>query len=383
MSSSSGLVLIVDDTMENIQVLGSLLRDAGYSINVATNGTQALTTLERVIPDLVLLDIMMPVMDGFEVCRRMKQHPDWRDIPVIFLTAKVETESVVEGFELGAVDYVTKPFQAAELLKRVDTHLTLSRLRRELASRVDELSDALDQIEKLHREQDAFLRHELNNVINPIAGYTSMLESSVGSVLDEKPRSWLKAISKGTDSMQRMLGDLKDLNEVERGARTFSLMPVPLYGILEDVIRDVRAASQGQVPVKLSPETLDARVGADLSFLPGVFKNLIKNAVEHVAPGPDSGAMTSGPDGRGVLVQCNASESSVTIDIINGGDPVPQERLTTFFEKFNSTKAGEGGTGLGTTYARIVTEAHGGSISVSSSAEDGTRVRVELPRVVS
>lgn len=383
MSSSSGLVLIVDDTMENIQVLGSLLRDAGYGINVANDGTKALSTLERVIPDLVLLDIMMPVMDGFEVCRRMKQNPEWCDIPVIFLTAKVETESVVEGFELGAVDYVTKPFQAAELLQRVDTHLTMSRLRKELAVRVDELSAALGQIEQLHREQDAFLRHELNNVINPIAGYTSMLESSVGSDLDEKPQSWLKAISKGTDSMQRMLGDLKDLNEVERGSRTFSLMPVPLYGILEDVIRDVEAATRGQVPIVLSPDAFDAGVHADLSFLPGVFKNLIKNAVEHVAAFTGAGTQTPVLDPVPVLVECGATDSMVSIDIVNGGTPIPEDRLATFFEKFNSTKAGEGGTGLGTTYARIVTEAHGGAISVSSSAADGTRVRVELPRAVS
>lgn len=380
MTDANGLVLIVDDTLENIQVLGSLLRDAGYSINVATSGKQALSTLDRVIPDLVLLDIMMPEMDGFEVCRRMKTNADWRSIPVIFLTAKVETESVVEGFELGAVDYVTKPFQAAELLQRVETHLTLSRLRKELSDRVDELSDALGRIEQLHREQDAFLRHELNNVINPIAGYAGMLESSIGAAMDQKPLSWLKSISKGTESMQHMLKDLKDLNEVERGAKTFSLMPVPLYGILEDVIRDVAAGTDDQIPIHLHPELLDVRVPADLSFLPGVFKNLIKNAVEHLRT---TNGNEDGPGPQGVQVLCSAEESTVTIDVVNGGDPIPEDRLATFFEKFNSTKAGDGGTGLGTTYARIVTKAHGGSISVSSSEEDGTRVRVELPRVVS
>lgn len=380
MTDASGLVLIVDDTLENIQVLGSLLRDAGYSINVATSGKQALSTLDRVIPDLVLLDIMMPEMDGFEVCRRMKTNAAWRSIPVIFLTAKVETESVVEGFELGAVDYVTKPFQAAELLQRVETHLTLSRLRKELSDRVDELSDALGRIEQLHREQDAFLRHELNNVINPIAGYAGMLESSIGAAMDQKPLSWLKSISKGTESMQHMLKDLKDLNEVERGAKTFSLMPVPLYGILEDVIRDVAAGADDQIPIHLHPELLDVRVPADLSFLPGVFKNLIKNAVEHLRT---TNGNEDGPGPQDVQVLCSAEESTVTIDVVNGGDPIPEDRLATFFEKFNSTKAGDGGTGLGTTYARIVTKAHGGSISVSSSEEDGTRVRVELPRVVS
>lgn len=376
MRDANGLVLIVDDTQENILVLGSLLRDAGYNINVATNGEQALATLERITPDLVLLDVMMPVMDGFEVCRRMQEHETWRSIPVIFLTAKVETENIIEGFELGAVDYVTKPFQSSELLQRVETHLTLSRLRRELSLRVDELSEALARIEQLRREQDAFLRHELNNVINPISGYADMLSTFVGPQLEEKPRAWLSSIVRGAASMQRLLSDLKDLNDVERGGHALSLMPVPLYGILEDVIRDVDASMAVDVPILLQPASLDARVSADLSFLPGVFKNLIKNAVEHVASADPSVWQD------GVRVHCSLSPTEVITDITNGGPPVPEDRLATFFEKFNSTKTGSGGTGLGTTYARIVTEAHGGSIAVHSSAEEGTRVRVELPRIV-
>ena len=382
-SGPSGHVLIVDDTPENIQVLGSLLRESDYDINVATSGKQALETLERVHPDLVLLDIMMPDMDGYEVCRRMKENPITADIPVIFLTAKTETNSVVRGFELGAVDYVTKPFQAPELLQRVDTHLTLSRLRGELESRVEDLSRALGQIDQLNREQDAFLRHELNNVINPIAGYADMLRTVLGGSVDEKALSWLDAILRGTSSMQRILTDIKRLSAIERGAENLAFMPIPLYGILVDIIADVRSTlvrntddpgTEGSVIINLLPESLDARIQADLSFLPGVFKNVIKNAAEHVletSPNPV------------VTVSCTADEAVVTVDVHNGGDPVPPERLATFFDRFNSTKLGQGGTGLGTTYARIVTEAHGGSISVSSSAEDGTRVRISLPRVVS
>jgi len=378
MPDTDGLILIVDDTKENIQVLGSLLRESGYRINIATNGSQALETLERITPDLVLLDIMMPGIGGYEVCRRMRGNPDWSEIPVIFLTAKVETESIVEGFELGAVDYVTKPFQAAELLKRVDTHLTLSTLRKELAHQVDALSEALGRIEQLHREQDAFLRHELNNVISPIAGYTHMLQTTVASDLGDKPVQWLHSISRGVESMQRLLKDLKHLNEVERGAHAFSFMPVPLYGILEDVIRDVQMGNNQSVLVHLEPPILEASVSADLTFLPGVFKNLIKNACEHVAASAE--ASETGGD---VRVVCTLEEEAVGIEVINGGAPVPAYVISSFFEKFNSTKTASGGTGLGTSYAQIVTEAHGGSISVSSSEEDGTRVRVELPRIVS
>jgi adenylate cyclase len=124
-------ILIVDDTPANIQALAAILKSKGYQISAATNGRQALEVLARMQPDLILLDVMMPEMDGFETCRRLKEAEQWRQIPVIFLTAKTETADIVQGFELGAVDYVAKPFNAHELLARVNTHLTMDRLRRE------------------------------------------------------------------------------------------------------------------------------------------------------------------------------------------------------------------------------------------------------------
>lgn len=124
-------ILIVEDAPSNILALTSILKEQGYQVNVATNGRQALEVLGRIRPDLILLDIMMPEMDGFETCQRIKASMHWREIPLIFLTSRNETTDVVRGFELGAVDYVAKPFNAHELLARVRTHLTLDRLHRE------------------------------------------------------------------------------------------------------------------------------------------------------------------------------------------------------------------------------------------------------------
>ena len=124
-------ILIVEDAPANIQALSAILKAESYQISVAINGRQALDVLDRVRPDLILLDVMMPEMDGFETCQRIKQSTAWREIPIIFLTAKTETADIVRGFELGAVDYVAKPFNAHELLARVRTHLTLDYLFRE------------------------------------------------------------------------------------------------------------------------------------------------------------------------------------------------------------------------------------------------------------
>jgi adenylate cyclase len=138
----SSRILVVDDTPANIQTLTGTLKGRGYQISVATNGRQALEVLGRLRPDLILLDVMMPEMDGFETCRRIKASEQWRQIPVIFLTARTETADLVQGFELGAVDYVAKPFNAHELLARVSTHLTLDELRRNLAQKNAELARA-------------------------------------------------------------------------------------------------------------------------------------------------------------------------------------------------------------------------------------------------
>jgi len=140
--ASSNRILVVDDTPANIQSLAAILKEGGYQISVATNGKQALEALARVQPDLILLDVMMPEMDGFETCRRIKASEQWRQIPIIFLTAKTETTDIVQGFESGAVDYVAKPFNAHELLARVSTHLMVDELRRNLAAKNAELARA-------------------------------------------------------------------------------------------------------------------------------------------------------------------------------------------------------------------------------------------------
>jgi adenylate cyclase len=141
-------ILIVDDTPANIQTVAAILKGQGYQLSVATNGRQALDVVEKIRPDLILLDVMMPEMDGFETCRHIKSAPAWQDIPIIFLTAKTETADLVKGFEIGAVDYVGKPFNAHELLARVNTHLTIDQLRRSLAAKNAELARAHELVRK-------------------------------------------------------------------------------------------------------------------------------------------------------------------------------------------------------------------------------------------
>ena len=174
--AATSRILVVDDTPANIQTLTATLKERGYQISVATNGKQALEVLARVTPDLILLDVMMPEMDGFETCRRLKANEQWQHIPVIFLTAKTETADIVQGFELGAVDYVAKPFNAHELLARVTTHLTMDELRRSLAGKNAELARAHELVRR------AFGRYVSEEVA------TSILQSPEGLELGGEER---------------------------------------------------------------------------------------------------------------------------------------------------------------------------------------------------
>ncbi|HSE37155.1 MAG TPA: response regulator [Blastocatellia bacterium] len=149
LGTTNARILVVDDTPANIQTLTAILKQQGYQISVATNGRQAIEVIEKVHPDLVLMDVMMPEMDGYEACRHIKASPLWRDLPIIFLSAKTETSDIVHGFELGAVDYVAKPFNAHELLARVNTHLTLQSLRRQFELRNAELARELEVAQEL------------------------------------------------------------------------------------------------------------------------------------------------------------------------------------------------------------------------------------------
>src|SRR6478736_8585587 len=169
-------ILIIDDAPANIQTLSTILKERGYNLNIATNGRQGLDVLERIRPDLILLDIMMPEIDGFETCRRIKASTAWREIPIIFLTAKTDTADIVRGFELGAVDYVAKPFNAHELLARVNTHLTIDELRRSLAQKNAELARAHELVRR------AFGRYVSEEVA------TSILKSPEGLELGGEER---------------------------------------------------------------------------------------------------------------------------------------------------------------------------------------------------
>jgi len=351
-------ILIADDTIRNLQILGDVLEREGYQINVARDGQQAIDIATKVKPDLILLDVMMPEMDGFDVCGVLKGVPETAGIPIISLTAKVETEDIVRGFELGAVDYITKPFNTTELLVRVQNHLSIHLLQ-------SALRESLDDIDRMRREQEAFLRHELNNRIAPIMGYADML---IEALEEERQKRWAASISTATQEMADLIRALRSLQDLETGTYELSRRRIPVEAILESVIDNLKASGTYEVDIAFAPAESGTEINVDVNLMNGVFLNLLKNAAEHV----------SSIEGETVVsVSVTKQYDKILISITKGGPPIPEDRLDSFFEKFN-TQGKEGGTGLGTTYAALVTRAHGGDISVTSTLETGTTVTVSL-----
>lgn len=379
-------LLIVEDAPANIQALTAVLREAGYLLHVATNGRQALEVLGKVRPDLILLDVMMPEMDGFEACTRIKAVPAWRDIPIIFLTAKTETGDIVRGFELGAVDYVPKPFHAHELLARVSTHLTIDRLRKE--------NERLVRVESevaRHRsvaQMVAGVAHEINTplgIVNTAASLVSRaLLSPTLMAMGETPdgREVLDDLTDASALIARNVTRahklVQDFKKVSVDQITDIKERVDLADVVADIAHLFRVTSRAsRMDVVIANTLPDAR-GEWLGYpgsLTQVLQNLLSNAQRYAYAEGVGGTVeiTLALEGTG-------ASARYRIAVRDFGRGIAPEHLPRVFEPFFTTGRGKGGSGLGMAIVyNLVTVHLQGSIAIESTVGDGTTVTVHVP----
>ena len=242
-SKKEDRILIVDDTIVNVQLLAALLQKEGYLINVAQDGLRALETVKEMPPDLILLDIMMPKMNGYETCIQLRKNPEYRKIPIIFLTAKMEPEDIVKGFQIGAVDYLTKPFNTEELLARVTTHLKLKHAYQEIEQQkktLEQQNAELIESAKLREDVDQIIRHDLKTPLNPIIGYPQLLMRN--EELSEKGQVYVKKIEDSGYRLLNMINLSLDLFKMER--KVYNLRPIPVD--LMPIFRQIETESKWQ-----------------------------------------------------------------------------------------------------------------------------------------
>ena len=357
-------ILVVDDTEANIDILAETLADE-YDIVAATTGEDALAIAAESPPDLILLDIMMPVMDGYEVCRRLKDNEGTRDIPVIFVTAKTETTDETHGFELGAVDYITKPISPPIVKARVRTHLELQRARRVLEEQNRELIEAA----RLRDDVDQIMRHDLKGPLTSIIGMPQLI--MMDAELKTDHHRALKYIEESGYIMLKMINLSLDLFKMERGMYVLDPQPVDLSRVFTKVMGDQEILTKNKklsldmsINGHIAGETDSFLVMADELLAFSLFSNLVRNAVE------------AAPDNSPIRIALDHGPVMNRVAVSNMG-AVPKEIRDRFFEKY-VTSGKSGGTGLGTYSARLMTETMNGSIHLESSAKKGTTVTVLL-----
>lgn len=356
-------ILVVDDTPTNIDVVKGILSE-DYFVQAAINGEMALKIVEKQKPDLILLDIMMPEMDGYEVCRRLKADEASSGIPIMFFTTKTEAQDEVMGFKLGAVDYVTKPANPNRLKARVRTHIELAQVHQQLMEQNAELVEAA----QLREDVEGIMQHDLKSPLNCIIGYPHLLLLS--DVTDDQ-REMIKAIEESGQRMLQMINMSLDLFKMERGFYELRPEPVDLIAIARNVFFELERLAQAKslelrilCSGKNPTENEQCMASGEPLLCHSLLANLCKNAIE------------ASPDGGAVTVAVDAG-AEATIVIENAGE-VPQEMRLRFFEKF-TTAGKEQGTGLGTYSAKLITETQKGAIQLDTSSPGLTRVKITLP----
>ncbi len=346
-------ILMVDDHPENLRVLAAILDAEGYHFTPATSGEQALKILNKRPPDLILLDIMMPGMNGYEVCRILKDRPATRDIPVIFLTARFETGDIVKGFDLGCADYVTKPFNAVELLARIRTHLSITRISNE------------------RRELIHVLCHDLTNIFNPIIACAALMKDAASL-----PRLRGEVLSSAKSGL-KLITLIRKIHAWEEGKLTLDLAPVNLReAVAESAMMMRKKASEKQVTLRVEIDADLHAYAEPVALTNSVINNLLANAIKFSFPGGT------------VFLTAERDADRVILTVRDDGIGMSQSLLAGLFDITRQTTrpgtAGEEGTGYGMPLVQKFVQACGGDIVVTSRekapgvTDHGTQARVRL-----
>ncbi len=373
MDNKKNLILVVDDVEQNVAVISQILRSNDYQVIAAFSGEGALRILEKRLPDLILLDVMMPDMDGIEVCTRIKQSATLQDIPVIFLSALSDTDTKVRGLEVGGVDYITKPFQSLEVLARVGNQLKISRLEQDRKQHIEEL-------EQLNEEKDKLMQivsHDLRSPLGGIYGLAEILKSGKEASDVELVKEFASIISSTSSYLLALVNDLLDLAKVESGKMVLDPSQFSITQTIKNCIHLLKNVAQSKgVDLLCVSSGEEVIVTADEPKIIQILNNLISNAVKFTPNGGSVrvtiGYLPNGAGGRQIEIVVQDSGIGIEADVI------PH-----LFEKFGkhqrSGTAGEQGTGLGMPIVKRFVELHNGKITVESKVGYGTSFSIFLP----
>ena len=406
MMSNKGQILAVDDTPANLQVLVETLHDAGYTVATAIDGERALKRLEHYQPDLILLDVQMPGIDGFETCRRLKTDQNTSHIPVIFITALMDTVNKVKGLEIGGVDYITKPFERAELLARIQVHLNLQRAQLQLIqeSKLSTLGELV-----------AGIAHKVNNPINFISGnlehaaqyhhdlidllelYETHYPSPPDAIIDWQEQieltflkqdyfDLLESMKIGANRIKGIVDSLRSFIKLDESEWKLTDLHESLDNTLELLTYRLQEnARRGVVKVSKRYGGLPS-INCYPAQLNWVFMNLLLNGIDaidarHKNNQGDIASNIEIPElTLSTRLETRDCKQWICLQIQDNGIGIPDDIQPRIFDQFFTTKSTRKGTGLGLAIAhQIITEKHGGTITCTSELGQGTAFKIALP----
>ncbi len=371
-------ILVADDDPRNVRLMESILKASGYPVIHAYDGQEALDKISSERPDLVLLDVMMPRMTGFEVCQRVRAQYETRLLPVIMVTALNALEEKVQALEMGADDFLSKPVNKVELLAKLRSMLRVKSLHDEVESTRRELEEKNLDLVRMEEFKENLMRMVVHDLKNPLAGIMGNLQLLQMKGAGQDTSRILEIVGRTEESAKHLMGmilNILDVARLEEGKLTLRRKPVRPAEMIDACLRQV-AGWAARSEVKLVAEPGGGAVpdlAADPELLLRVLGNLVSNALKHTPPG---GRIEVGAAGQG---------DDVRFWIRDSGEGIPVELLPRIFDKFvvgpadGQKSSGAYDTGLGLTFCKMVVEAHGGKIAVESQPGTGSTFSFTLP----
>jgi two-component system sensor histidine kinase/response regulator len=379
-------ILMVDDNPKNLQLLGSTLRNEGYMLEFATNGNMALSWLNKRTFDLILLDIMMPEISGFDVCEQIRAKEDLNDLPIIFLTAKTDKESIIKGFNLGAQDYITKPFDTAELLARVRTHLELRYSREQLKNmnqiledrveeRTLELQSTLDKLilanEKLHlldKAKSEFLHIISHEIRTPLNGIKGSLEIIRDTAQESSVSNLFNILDASVCRLEKFSLMALKITQLKIGKYELDIQPIPCSLLMRTLLAKFEhQIAQKEIVIVYPQVPDDDIIWCDFEMFTLSLASVLDNAIKFT---PKKGS---------IFIKSEKTENLKTIEFIDQGPGFSNKALENLFNLFSvGDKHVNENEGLELALTKLIVDAHNGLIEVEN-LEKGAKVSISIP----
>lgn len=365
-------ILVVDDNANNRILAEAHLKSFGYAVVMAESGEEALERTATHTPSLILLDVIMPKMDGYETCARLRQLPQGRDVPIVFLTALADLSSHQRAMDVGVDDFLTKPINRTELMLRVRSLLRISVLNRNLKDNYETTRRQRDQLVRVQKQREELMQHVVHDLKNPLGAIEMNARYMLSSLPSNDMLDATRDIVDSAAALRRMVMNLLDICRSEDGQLIPMLSDVDMGNLVATVIGEhTRESLDRDVELHASFHLDRATVRADQDLIRRVLENLVVNAIRHA------------PRSSSIEIVAQNVGDDVELHVRDLGDGVPEEFREKVFDKYVRLEASTtslANRGLGLTFCRIAVEAHGGRVWVEPNRPSGANFIVRLPR---